>query len=287
MSPVRLTLLRALICAAGLLLPHLANATVLDWSAVTWTNDATGKPQPNSYDVDPNSTGNDVTVNVTYSNYRMVNDPGTGLISPDISTTLSGGANPAAKNLLLAVGFAKPAETITVTISFSAQYAQGIQGGVSFSIFNIDKNVGAAEQYVDQITSISASNGVTTFAPTITNVGPAATLAGTGLTQTITGNATVPDTGVNSGDGNATINFSQGGITSITFTLAVGPGSTNNPTTQMIGLSNISYTPVPEMNPALAAAGLCSIAATALIRSSKRQRLRGARIAVDGERDRC
>ena len=128
----------------------------------------------------------------------------------------------------------------------------------------------------DQITGISASDGTTTFAATITGVGSSVTLSGTGLDQALTGKYIVPDSGAGSGAGNATIGFGSTAITSLTFTFASGPDAKNNPDPQYFGLHDISFTPVPEINPTLAAAVIClfGIMAMKTSRQELRRRLR-------------
>ena len=71
----------------------------------------------------------------------------------------------------------------------------------------------------------------------------------------LTGTANVPNTSTGSGTGNATISFNATGIRSITFTFDAGGNAAINPTFQEISLHDVTFTPVPEVNP-MAAAGL-------------------------------
>ncbi|HEX8678926.1 MAG TPA: hypothetical protein VF683_03135, partial [Chthoniobacterales bacterium] len=167
-----------------------ASAVVLDWDAVTWAPGSLS----NSYDVDASRPGNDITLSVADPNSRRVPDPVTNIQSPLINNTLAGGQSPAQKNLKFAIDFSAAGETVTITINFSAQYAQGVHG-LSFTLFDLDAE---PADYVDVVSSISASDGVATFAPTISNVGSAVTLSGTGLAQTLTGNSASPDGGAGS-----------------------------------------------------------------------------------------
>jgi hypothetical protein len=64
----------------------------------------------------------------------------------------------------------------------------------------------------------------------------------------LTGTASTVDTGAGSGAGNATITFNATDIRSITFTYA-STSMFANPTYQHIGIDNITYTVVPEINP--------------------------------------
>lgn len=232
-----------------------ANAVVVNWDTLTWTPGTFS----NSYDVDPGNSGNDITVAVTFSDNRFTTDPATGLDSPSINNSLSGGLSPAENNLKFVVDYSTNLETITLNISFAAFYPQGVQN-VSFSLFDIDMDFGGPiNKWQDQILSISATNGVTTFAPTITNVGSSVTLSGTGVNQVLTANNIVPDSGAGSSAGNATIGFGSNAITSLTFTFAAGPASNNNPDVQYFGLHDLSYVPVPEMSSVSLAAVGCIV----------------------------
>jgi hypothetical protein len=115
-------------------------------------------------------------------------------------------------------------------------------------------------------------DGITLIAPTISLVGPAVTHSGTGLNQTLTGNSLVPDTGAGSGAGNVTIGFGTNAIRSFTFTYADGLGSKPNPTFQNIAIGDISFTPVPEMNPATTAAASCIAAIVLTVAMQRRAR---------------
>jgi hypothetical protein len=77
------------------------------------------------------------------------------------------------------------------------------------------------------------------------------------MNHVLTGNGLAPDTGVGSGNGNAIISFNVDGIRSITFTFGEPTGGPANPSEQNFGLSNINYSPVPEVNPTVAAACVC------------------------------
>jgi hypothetical protein len=82
--------------------------------------------------------------------------------------------------------------------------------------------------------------------------------------QVLTGNGLAPDTGAGSINGNATISFNVDGIRSITFTFGEPTGGPANPSEQNFGLSNINYSPVPELNPSIAAVCVCLFGILAL-----------------------
>lgn len=241
----------ATLCFAG-----RANAVVLDWSTAAWNAGTLS----NGYDIDPGATGTDVTVALSGFT-EMGTDPATGQLTPAINQSLTGGVVPPQNILEISPDFTRDSHTLTVTITFSNQYTWGV-GNVSFKIFDIDAN---SPNYVDQVTSIygTALDGSQVPA-TITNVGPNVSLTGAGtLTQMLAGIGDSPDT---SGAGNATIGFGPNvGLRSITFTLGTQNGLNQNPSYQNFGITNISFTPVPEVNPALAAAAFC-VAGVLLVR---------------------
>jgi hypothetical protein len=87
---------------------------------------------------------------------------------------------------------------------------------------------------------------------------------GTGVNQVLTGNGLAANTGAGSGNGNAIISFNVDGIRSITFTFGEPTGGPADPSAQNFGLSNINYSPVPELNPTIAAASVCVFGLLAL-----------------------
>ena len=224
----------------------------LDWDAATWAPGSLS----NSYNVDPANPGNDITVSVAPTNgATLMADGITGASSPTINNTLAGGMNPVQNSLKISADLSGPSWTVVVTIDFSAFYPLGVQG-VSFTIFDIDLN-GSSYRGQDQIRSITASNGTTTFAPTITGVGLSVTPSGSDFNQVLTGNADAVDTGASSNRGNATISFGSQAVTSVTFTWMRGPDASGSGPIQSISLHDINFTPVPEINPALASILSC------------------------------
>jgi hypothetical protein len=236
-----------------LLGPAAAHGLVLDWSAVTWAPGTTS----NSYDVNGDGV-NDITVTFggDLTTFATQNSDGTGSMTPIIDTNLHGGQSPVRPSLDIS-GNLHTNSFLTITVTFSPQFTQGI-GNVSFSIFGISQ-----ETNDDRVTNISATPiGPFGFffpvAATITNVGPAVSLTGTGLNQILEGVAAVPNAGPSSGNGNATIGFGTNWISSFSFTFENTAGA---PRFQQIAISNIDFTPAPEINPSATAAGVCVIAA--------------------------
>lgn len=252
---------------AGLLavvfLSTTAKAVILDWDTVSWTAGSLS----NSYDVDPAKPGNDVTAAVTGDVAQL--QPKFGFQTPAVVNGIDGGLSPVEKTLVLELDLANQSQAVTVTISFSALYAQGVNN-VSFTIFDVDFSNVAGSTFQDQIRAITALSidGTTLIAPTITTSANNS-LSGTGLNQVVTGDMTAPDAGAGSGAANVTISFGTSAIQSLTFTYGSGAGTVADPTGESIGIHDINFTPVPEINPAFAAAGLCSFAAIVMIRRRK------------------
>jgi hypothetical protein len=230
-----------------------ARAVTVDWDATAWTPGTL----TNSYDVDSSVPGNDLTFALGGTTGELVNDSVSNLPTPNINTNLEGGLTPIQNALNIAIDLGKKDRFVTITITFSGSYTQGVEN-VSFTLFGIDQAAGGSNLYIDEITSISALSidGVTQIAPTITNIGSAVAPSGTGFNQILTGAANVPNTGLGSGAGNATISFNATGIRSLTFTFGAGGNSAVNPTFQDISLHDLTFSPVPEVNPAIVAAGI-------------------------------
>jgi phosphoribosylcarboxyaminoimidazole (NCAIR) mutase len=239
-----------------------SSAITLDWDQVPWTNGALNA----ALDIDPDRAGNDVTIAITGSTNRFTS----GLVAPNpatpaITRAFDGGKAIGQNSLELAVDLGNMNHAVTFTLTFSAtNYAAGVTN-VSFNLFDIDKQATTNSNFEDQIRSIYATltNG-TQIAATITNLGSSVVLAGTGLAQTLTGIANAVDTGPESGAGNATISFLSDNIRSITFVYGSGSGAQADPTYQHIGIGDMEYSPVPEINPAWTALLSC-LAAVGLV----------------------
>ena len=231
---------------------------MVDWDTLTWTPGAL----TNSFDVDSGNAGNDVTVSVSGDTAALTTSLVTGTpMTPAITRGFDGGFSPGHNTLELAVNFASNAQALTVTINFAASYTNGV-AYVSFNLFDIDFANSSGNTYQDLIKSISATSTTgTSIAPTITGVGANTTLAGTGLTQTLTGNTSTVDTGAGSGNANATITFNATNIKSIAFTYS-STSMFANPTYQHIGIDDITYTVVPEINASWLSLFLCTSLAT-------------------------
>jgi hypothetical protein len=263
---VRRFLLLALL---GPFLATAAHAITLDWDTVTWTAGTLSK----SYDIDPAKAGNDITVTVSGNTTQLTTELASGNpMTPAITPDFQGGLGTAQNTLCLAVNFANQSQAITVTVDFSALYTSGV-AGVSFTLFDIDFSAASGNNYQDQLLSIVATSidGITQVAPTITTSANN-TLSGAGLTQVVNGTVSTVDNGPGSGNGNVTISFGTTAIKSFTFTYGSGSGTVPDPTYQHVGIHDITFTPVPEINPAWSALASCLVAAALILRHSAKFR---------------
>ena len=219
-----------------------AHALVLSWDSVAWTPGSLS----NSYDLNGDSI-NDITLTMTAQNNTFTNDPTTGDMTPAINQTITGGQSPV-KNTLMLAGNLFTHSDMTIQMSFTG--AQPGANNVSFSIFDID--VSTNSDIISGIYGVALDG--THVAATITNVGSTVDLTGTGLNQVLTGNAASAN---NSSNGNATISFGATIITDVFFTFSNTAGA---PRYQDIAIGDLTFTPVPEINPALAASLSCCAA---------------------------
>jgi hypothetical protein len=258
--PSRISVVAAIGCAAFLAAAAPANALVLDWDSVAWAPGSL----INSYDLNGDAV-NDITVKITSQQANIwAVDPTSGTQTPTINQTLTGGLSPVENSLMLAANL-KTQSDVTVQLSFTGGPG-GLPGAnnVSFTIFDID--VTTNSDIISNIYGVAPDG--THVAATISNVGPTVTLTGSGLTQQLTGNAASPD---NSGNGNVTISFGSTLIYDVFLTFSNTAGA---PRYQDIAFGDISFTPVPEINPAVASAASCVLAVGLTVFVHRRAKVR-------------
>ena len=237
-----------------------ADALVLDWDSATW---APGD-LVNSYDLNGDSV-NDVTLAITSQQANIwALDPATGQQTPVANQTLTGGLVPVENSLMLAANL-HTKSGCTVQISFTGGNGAGNLPGatnVSFTLFDID--ITTNSDIVSSIYGVAPDG--THVAATISNVGSAVTVTGSGLSVELEGNAASPQ---NSGNGNVTISFGSTLITDVFFNFGNTAGA---PRYQDIGIGDITFTPVPEINPAIASVGSCLLAVGMLVMVHRRRK---------------
>ena len=244
-------------------------AITLDWDAVAWAPGAL----TNSYDIDASKAGNDITVTVSGNTATLQPElVAPNPMTPAVTTNFQGGLGTAQNTLCLAVNFANQSQSVTVKVDFSALYTAGVQG-VSFTLFDIDFSAASGNNYQDLLSSITATSidGVTLVAPTITTSANNVR-SGSGLTQVVNGTVSTSDLGAGSGNGNLTISFGATPIKSFTFTYGSGSGTVPDPTYQHVGMHDITFTPVPEINPVWSGVGSCFLALALILRHSAKFR---------------
>jgi hypothetical protein len=259
--PHGLSVFRALVL--GCLLTGAATSSratvVLDWDSVGWTSGSLS----NSYDVTGDGV-TDVTVSVSSQPSNIwTNDPTTGMLTPTINQTLTGGLSPAQNSLMLAANL-KTHSDVTVQLSFTGGNQLGKD--VSFTIFDID--VTTNSDIISGIYGVALDGSQ--VAATITNVGSAVTQTGSGLGSVFTGNAAAAN---NSSNGNVTISFGSAVITDVFFLWSNGSGA---PRYQDIAIGDITFTPVPEVNPVVTAVASCFLAIGLTIFARRRAKVRAS-----------
>jgi hypothetical protein len=222
----------------------------------------------NSFDLNGDSV-NDLTIGMTAQNNTFRTDPTTGAQTPAINETLTGG-QPTGQQSLMIAGNLFTHSDLTVHLSFNNSPGQFAATNVSFTIFDID--ITTNSDIISGIYGVTSDG--TQIAPTITNVGGAVDFTGTGLNQLLTGNNPSADTGPGSSNGNATISFSST-VTDIFFTFSNTAGA---PRYQDIALGDISFTPVPEINPAATSGISCLLALGLTVLVQRRAKLKARRL---------
>lgn len=295
----RLTLLAGTACALATFLPapRAHAADTLDWSGSKYTYNASTQVGTN-----PPSTGgvvntvNGNTVSILYNTgsyfnaYQGQASPAAGTNTTNTPTYTDGG-NTGSTALQILANFDSGTTTTLIAgsgISVTVFFSQPVSG-LLFSFWDVDTSqTGSTTPYKDVITSLTGKNTLGAFvAPGLVANGSANSFStGTfasnvnngGSFATITGQANAAQTGAGGGNalaaaaGAATVQFTGTPITQFSFTYqdygVTGTGGHSQ--IQMFGLSNLSFTTVPEPS-TWATVGLASVAgAWALRRRARR-----------------
>jgi hypothetical protein len=228
----------------------------LDWDAVAATNAWANGSTNNSFDINGDAI-NDITVEmIPQDQATWAADPATGTPTPTVNQSLNGGL---AQNALNLAANLKTQSNVWVHVRFT-----GSQGAanVSFTIFDID--ITTNSDIIETIVGVALDG--TFVAATITNVGAGVNHTGTGFGQTLVGNVASPNS---SSNGNATISFGSAILRDVYFDFS---NSSGTHLFQNIAVGDISFTPVPEVNPTLVSAGSCIAAMVLTIVLQRRAR---------------
>ena len=242
----RLPFLTQIASCATLLLPiAAASAAQLDWDAVTQTNGS----QNNTFTVG-NTQVNVVVSNPTNGAFGPTVANGT-TNSPAITKDLEGGTSPVQNSLVIAADFGANTASLTVTVSFKTLSGTPQQvNGVNFDLYDIDLGTNS---WVDQIRTVQGVLGSNTTIKPTSVVGNTAGNSVTGNSTTgftITGTAQIDNTGANSNQANATVNFGTQAITGFSFVYGDDTSAPADPVRQVFALHDINFAPVPEPNTA-------------------------------------
>ena len=154
-----------------------------------------------------------------------------GLQTPGITKTIfSGGTT--GSNLSTVVLF-KPtgSSSIVYTINFFG-FKQGVKD-VNFTLFDVDANRHGSVNVEEVVTFLTAGLTLTGSKDNVVSG------------NTVTGISTAPNTGPGSADGNVTVKSGNMPLHQIVFTFGTLPAGID--ALAGIGISNISFTPVPEV----------------------------------------
>jgi len=223
--------------ATILLLNTQSHALILDWDTVSWPS---GSMQQ-SYDIDSNNPGNDITVSISSSALYL---------SPQLSKTYTGGLQPPENSLELQALFLS-GQSVAVTIDF--HYEQGVRD-ISFNLFDVDKGVWLLFfPYTDRIQEIKGRDLLGQAVAATSVIGSENNIVeGKGLNTVVTGTGTAPN---DSGSGNVQINFGSIPVNQVSFKFVPAAGLSS----YGIAVHDINFTPVPEPNSAIITAILCGL----------------------------
>ena len=213
--------------------------------------------------VDTYTTGNDfLRTRVTVAGNSAANPfrfGPAGLQTPGVTKTIfSGGTT--RSNLSTVVLF-KPtgSSSILYTINFFG-FKQGVKD-VNFTLFDVDANTHGSVNG-----SVNVEEVVTFLTAGLTLTGSKDNVVSG---NTVTGISTAPNTGPGSADGNVTVKSGNIPLHQIVFTFGTLPAGIN--ALAGFGISNISFTPVPEVGQ-LAIGLIACLIGGLWLRKNRRQR---------------
>jgi hypothetical protein len=209
--------------------------------------------------VDTYTTGNDfLRTRVTVAGNSAANPfrfGSAGLQTPGVTKTIfSGGTT--RSNLSTVVLF-KPtgSSSILYTINFFG-FKQGVKD-VNFTLFDVDANTHGSVNVEEVVTFLTAGLTLTGGKDNVVSG------------NTVTGISTAPNTGPGSADGNVAVKSGNMPLHQIQFTFGTLPAGID--ALAGIGISNISFTPVPEVGQ-LAIGLIACLIGGLWLRKNRRQR---------------
>jgi hypothetical protein len=232
------------------------SAVTLDWDLVDWTSGNLSQ----SFDIDPSNPGNDITITIGGDTGQIKSPHSGSNFSPDDNTLAAGGFGE--QTLLLSVDFNNDNGVNFLTVTIDFLYAFGVNNA-AFVLTDVDQTLSGSQNFIDVMSNWNASLGAGPgLFPTLTN-GADNFIGGANGTSTVFAEGFSGNPDADAG-GNVGVSFSSTlDMISFRYTSGntpAGPGGGTNPTSQSIGLYDITYTPaVPEAD-SLAMAGLLLLA---------------------------
>lgn len=230
-----------LIAGIALLLTNTQSQgqSILNWATSFLPAWATNNTNGNAPNIGGSGVAGSVAIQISGGSFTYANGL-FGTLSPTVSgatVTVPGSAN----RMQVAMNFANKSNTCSFTYTFTSQVTN-----LSFRIADIDKSAPNNTSYIDLVT-ITGSNGVNTYNPTITRYDAATdpdflVISG----NTVHANPTNGESGNADSDatdqrGTVNVNFGSAVVREITIVYTNHNNAHNNPTTQYIAIGNMTF----------------------------------------------
>jgi hypothetical protein len=220
-------------------LPQKGQAQILDWLTSFIPSWGNGNANGNAPNVSGTGLNLSTTISITNGVFEQALGS-SGAPTPTVSGatfTVPGSST----RLQLTPDFTTNTGYVNVVMSYTSLITN-----VSFRIADIDKNNSFSTSYYDRVT-ITGSNGITTFNPTITrytNTSPGFLVISGNSARA---NSTLFQGGNSASDatdqlGTINVSFGSAEISSITIRYDNAPGAQANPAVQAIAIGSVSFT---------------------------------------------
>jgi len=258
-------------------IPRAAQAFVLDWNAVDWTQTWSANPSGTMSQTfnNVNASGVNITIQIERGPNTGATEPqNTANLPNDTTSNITHNWEPTQEALMVDVDYTSATNDF---VRFTITFSQTVYN-VNFDLWDIDLGNSGGSTYQDVIRNFTATGGA---APVITALGSGTldgfgendvdvSIQGTGTNQVVYGISTLgsttslgnEDDAFNSGDVN--VNYNGAGVTSVRFEYWSGTGSfsgvsipTNN-TLQRISLADINFSDTPEVLSGFGALAACA-----------------------------